>query len=425
MSQSLNADNETANEVVWSLQDGGAPAHRVDPNLISRCEKGLAEVLERRDIGFTRPDTVWTATDNRAREIARGATHLVVIGMGGSSLGARALLSAAPRPSGRGSVTFLDNIDADRFWPWLRSRHDLGSTHWAIVSKSGKTMETLALADMVDQHLRQTGHRRLGTVATVVSELQPNPLTNWAQKESVPVLEIPVDVGGRYSVLTAAGLLPAAYVGLKLPRVAQGAAWALESRKLVAQMAAHGLASFLRDEWVTMQWAYADGLREFGLWWQQLWAESLAKKASNTGSAAPRVSTPIPAIGTNDQHSLLQQVIEGSPDKMVWFHRVAASEDIGPRLEKSLFEGQEFMVGKGLGELFAAEAVATERAMREAGVATLSMKTAVLDEKSMAALFMLWQLVVATMGTVLDINAFDQPGVELGKKLARDILKQT
>lgn len=427
MSQSHSENKPSGEAPIWTLQvPADRPAkHRVDAHLRGRCADALRLVTERGDIGFTRflsREALLQAIETRAREIGRTATHLVVVGMGGSSLGAKALLTAVPKPPGRGSVTFLDNIDADRFWPWLRARHDLGSVHWLIVSKSGSTIETLMLADFIDQYLRQAGHRRLGTVATVISETAQNPLTKWAHKENVPVLEIPVDVGGRFSALTAVGLLPAAYMGLKLDRVTQGVRFAMSANETVADMAAISLAGFLREEWVTMLWSYADGLREFGSWWQQLWAESLAKKANRSGGPASRVSTPIPAIGAADQHSLLQQVIEGAPDKMVWFHRVAASEEAGPLLERTLFEGQDYLVGRGLGEVFAAEAEATERAMNQVGVATARLETKQLDERSMAALFMLWQLTIATMGEVLDINAFDQPGVELGKKLAKQVL---
>lgn len=413
----------SSSESLWSLRAPDA----ADPSMLAKSRKGFDALMARQDIGFTRlgsREGLVAAAEARARELARSSTHVVVLGMGGSSLGTRALLSAVPQPPGRGTVSFLDNIDADRFWTWLKNRHDLGSIHWVLTSKSGNTVEIFALADMIEQHLRQSGHRRLGTVSTVISELKDSPLTKWARKENVPVLEVPVDVGGRFSVLTAVGMLPASYAGLRLDRMVEGTNWALQQHELVAQIAAHSLSSFLREEWVTMLWSYADGLREFGLWWQQLWAESLAKRTNRNGGPAPRVSTPVPGIGTCDQHSMLQQIIEGAPDKFVWFQRIAECEASGAKLERSMFDGQDFMVGKGLGDLFRAEADATEQAMREASVRTISLHGLKLDERSMAALFMLWQLAVATMGEVLGVNAFDQPGVERGKQLARAALSR-
>lgn len=426
MSQSLR--HSTNSPEIWSLKLSAPPAQ----SLVEQGLKAFHAILARQEIGFTRLsaradqgtiDGAQVAIDARAKEIARVSKHMVVIGMGGSSLGTRALLSAVPSSLGRGAVSFLDNIDGDRFWSWLRGLHDLGSIHWVLISKSGNTVETLGMADLIDQQLRLSGHRRLSSVATVVSELKESPLTKWARRESVPVLEIPMDVGGRFSVLSPVGLLPAAFVGLRTDRALEGAAWALESPGLVAQMAAKSLESFLREEWVTMLWSYSDGLRDFGGWWQQLWAESLAKKVNRHGGPAPRVSTPIAAVGACDQHSLLQQVMEGAPDKFVWFQRVLAAETGGPLLERTLFEGQEYMVGRSLADLFRAEADATEQAMSEANVRSASLTAEKLDERSMAALFMLWQMTIAVMGEVLDINAFDQPGVERGKVIARQSLK--
>jgi glucose-6-phosphate isomerase len=426
MSQSPNQDRPNQDlpnqDQIWRL----GHVHKSESLRIGECEKALECVLNRPDVGFTRFNsrpTLLQAIELRAREVSRLSTQMVVIGMGGSSLGGRAMLAAVPRPRGRGNIAFFDNVDSEKFWAWLRAQNDLGSIHWVLVSKSGNTIETLAMADFVDQHLRQSGHRRLSTVSTVVSELKESPLTNWARKESVPVLEIPSDIGGRFSVLTSVGLLPAAFAGLRLEKIFEGATWALGDRRIVAEAAALSLDSFSRQKWVTMLWSYCDGLKDFGGWWQQLWAESLAKKFSLNGDPGPRVSTPVSAIGACDQHSLLQQVIEGSPDKFVWFQRVMESENTGPRLERTLFEGQEMLVGKTLGDLLHAEAEATERAMHESGIKTARLVTERLDERSIAGLFMFWQLVVATMGEVLQINAYNQPGVEQGKIIARSLLR--
>lgn len=412
---------------LWSLKLSSLPSQ----SLVQQCHMAFSAILAKKEIGFTRlafragqtaPRDAQFAIELRAKEIARVSNHLVVIGMGGSSLGTRALLSAVPRTPGRGAVSFLDNVDGDRFWSWLRGQRELGSIHWVLISKSGNTVETLGMADLIDQQLRQSGHRRLSGVATVISEIKESPLTNWARRESVPVLEIPLDVGGRFSVLSPVGLLPGAYAGLRTDRALEGASWALSSPDLVANMAAKSLESFSREEWVTMLWSYSDGLRDFGGWWQQLWAESLAKKVNRQGGPAPRVSTPVAAVGACDQHSLLQQVVEGAPDKFVWFQRVLSSEAGGPLLEKTLFEGQEYMVGKSIADLFRAEAGATEQAMAEAGVQSACLTTEKLDERSLAGLFMLWQMTIAVMGEILDINAFDQPGVERGKIIARQAL---
>ena len=390
------------------------------------AKKSLKALKSRDELGFLKlPNRkeLWDSSGERGREVRKQAHRLVVLGMGGSSLGGRTLLQALHNwTSTTHQVEFIDNVDADRFWKWLRSRRDLQDTHWVIVSKSGNTIETLTMAEFIDQHLRQSGFKKLSTCSTVISETDDNPLMRWARKEGVPALEIPKDVGGRFSVLSPVGLLPAGYYGLDLDEMREGAAWALEQDELLARLTAQTLMSFDRKEWITLFWAYADGLKEFGLWTQQLWAESLGKAVTRAGGEAPRASTPIPAVGSSDQHSILQQVMEGARDKFVWFFRVNESEANEPLLEKNLFDCQTLMQGKSMGALFAAMASATSAALEKQGVQSLTLSTEALNERSIGALFMIMELVVGSVGEAMGINAFDQPGVELGKKLAREIL---
>ena len=156
---------------------------------------------------------------------------------------------------------------------------------------------------------------------------------------------------------------------------------------------------------------------------QQLWAESLAKKNDRLGKSAPRASTPIPLIGSRDQHSVLQQISEGHRDKFIWFIRVSESEDFGPNLENDIFGADVKYENKNLGRVFAALAVSTAQGLKQVGVNSLTLRLGRLHEKEVGALFMIFQVVVAALGEHLNINAFDQPGVELGKRLAKDILQ--
>lgn len=387
---------------------------------------GLAALKARQDLGFLKlpvRDELWTSSESRGRELRKNAHCMAVLGMGGSSLGGRALTQALHKHSAAHRVEFIDNVDADRFWKWLRSRTDLQDTHWVIISKSGNTIETLTMAELIDQHMRAGGYKKLSASCTVISENEDNPLMRWARKEGVASLEIPKDVGGRFSVLSPVGMLPAAFYGLDLNAIKEGASWALDQDELVARLAAQTIMSFERSEWITMFWAYADGLRDFGLWTQQLWAESLGKAVNRKGEPAPKASTPISAIGSSDQHSILQQVMEGQHDKFLWFFRVEQSEKDGPAIERNLFDCQTLMQGKTMGALFAAMATATREALAKQGVQSLTLTAERLDERTMGALFMILQLVVGTLGETLNINAFDQPGVESGKKIARSILQ--
>ncbi len=411
---------------MWQLSHSTTPDSdkHVAKNL-ELARKSVAALKARKDLGFFKlPERsdLWTTSENRAREIRKTSHRLAVLGMGGSSLGGRALMQALHKWNKTHEIEFLDNVDADRFWKWLRNTKDLQETHFVIVSKSGNTIETLTMAEFADQHLRASGFKKLSASATVISEFEDNPLMRWAKKEGVAALEIPKDVGGRFSVLTPVGLLPAAYYGLDLSQIREGAAWAFTQDELIARLTAQTLASFEREEWITQFWAYSDGLRDFGLWIQQLWAESLGKASDRTGAKAPRASTPMAATGSSDQHSILQQVMEGARDKFVWFLRVNQSENDTQKIEKTLFDCQTLMNGKSMGQLFGAMATATRDAMAKEGVQSLTLTTDVLNEKSVGALFMLFELVVGSLGEAMNINAFDQPGVELGKKLARGIL---
>jgi glucose-6-phosphate isomerase len=398
---------------------------KVTPAQLQKASAGVKALKAREDIGFFKlpeRENLWLSSENRARELRKTAKTLVVLGMGGSSLGGRAIHQALKKFGNTHELLFIDNVDAERFWNWLKNIKDFSEYHWVIVSKSGNTIETLTMAECIDQHLRTTGHKRMASQCTVISENEDNPLMGWAKKEGVAALEIPKDVGGRFSVLSPVGLLPAAFYGLNLKNLRTGAIWALEQDELLTQLVAQALASFERDENITQFWSYADGLRDFGFWTQQLWAESLGKSCDRKGGAAPAVSTPMPAVGSSDQHSILQQVMEGPRDKFLWFFRVSESEKAGPIIERNLFDGQSLMNGKSMGDLFGAMAVATRDALSERQVQSLTLQTELLEESSFGALLMLLQLVVGSVGEALDINSFDQPGVELGKKLARKIL---
>lgn len=399
-----------------------------DSKHLAIARKAVAALKSRADLGFFQlpeRESLWTTSEARGREVRTKANRLVVLGMGGSSLGGRALLQALNKWRDTHSVHFFDNVDADMFWKRLKARSDLQDTHWVIVSKSGNTIETLTMAEFVDQYLREKGFKKLSAVSTVISETDDNPLMRWARKENVSCLEIPKDVGGRFSVLTPVGLLPAAYYGLDLPALREGAAWALQQDELIARLAAQTLASWQREEWITQFWAYSDALKDFGLWTQQLWAESLGKAKARHGDRAPRCSTPMPATGSSDQHSILQQVMEGARDKFIWFLRVRASEQAGPVLDKNLFDCQQLMHGKSMGQLFGAMATATRDALAKQGVQSLTLTTEQLNERSMGALFMMLELVVGALGEAMDVNAFDQPGVEAGKVIARGILQNS
>ncbi|MEQ1878741.1 MAG: glucose-6-phosphate isomerase, partial [Bdellovibrionia bacterium] len=359
---------------------------------MSRATAALGMLRARRDLGFLKlPERgeLWLSCQARAKATGK---KLVVLGIGGSSLGGRALMDSGAITD----VEFFENVDGRDFSDRLERIADIENVHWAVISKSGQTIETLGQTSFVVQKLESTGVNWKNKF-TVVTEKKSNPLHDWAKANGIPVLEVPVDVGGRFSVLSPVGMFPAAVAGFDLEQIKSGASWALKQDSLIANLVAQSLASWKRDEWVTLFWAYSNRLWTTGLWMQQLWAESLAKKNDRQGKPAPRASTPIPLIGANDQHSVLQQVAEGARDKFIWFMRVKDSETAGPVLKKSLFSTQAYLESKTLGSLLAAEAQATAKALQQNQVQSLTLEIERLDAQTMGALFMLIELVVGSL----------------------------
>jgi glucose-6-phosphate isomerase len=397
-------------------------------NTIRSCQSRLTTLLNRSDLGFFRlleREPLFSSSQFRASQIRNHYKKTVVLGIGGSSLGGRAIRDAL-HFSYSSDLHFFENVDSLIFWSKLQELErsilgDFSKVHWLIISKSGNTVETLTQATFLIEYLNEKNFS-FSSNCTVISDSGRNPLTNWADENKVPRLEVPGDVGGRFSVLTPVGLLPAALMGADLTKIKEGMSWALKQSSLVAQLAAQTIESFERSEWITNFWSYSDRLTTFGLWIEQLWAESLAKKIDRSGKEAPRVSTPISLTGANDQHSVLQQIMEGKRDKFIWFLRDDETEKFGPRMRKQVFEGQSFLLDKTMGQLLSAEADATRMALQSSGVQSLTLRVKDLSPETLAALFMIFELTVGVIGEVLNINAYDQPGVELGKIKAKEIL---
>jgi len=397
--------------------------HSIHSDEKIRCQQALQTVLKRQDLGFFKiPDRqdLWTAADKAGQKHREISDDLVVVGVGGSSLGPKALYEIFEDPSSTKKIYFCDNVDPREFEKiWKRIRNPSRTT-WAFVSKTGVTIETLIAADLIQQKYLQT---KSDFHALVISENKSNVLTDWAKLNSLECLEIPVDVGGRFSVLTAVGMFPMSFLGLPIASFQEGAKQALQNHSLVSDLMAQTLQSFQRSEWITFFWFYSSCYVSFGRWIQQLWAESLAKTQDRQGKPAPRVSTPMGGIGSSDQHSLLQQLMDGAKDKLIVFSRFSEIEKKGQPVPTSQFRGQEFFNGHSMGELIAAQSQGTRQALNERGVSTLTLQVDDLSPASLGYQMMTWQLVVAGLGERMDLNAFDQPGVELGKRLARQILQ--
>lgn len=371
-----------------------------------------------------------------AGRIRETASDVVVLGTGGSSLGGQTLaqlkdyavpgLSAfarAPR------VHFTDNLDPVSFERLLAAL-PLETTHFVAISKSGGTGETLMQTMAALSALDAAGLRgRAGALVTGLSEPRregtTNALRDLLEPEGVPFLEHHTGIGGRYSVLSNVGLLPAAVLGLDIEAIRAGAQDAvapiLDGKPVEEAAAAEGaalaLAAILEERPICVTMAYADRLERFTRWWVQLWAESLGKDGKGP--------QPVAAIGPVDQHSQLQLYLGGPNDKVFTVITIGVAGK-GPRMDAALAERahQDGFSGKTIGDLVAAQgrATADTLAKNHRPVRTIHVET--LDERAMGRLLMHFMLETILTGYGMGVDPFDQPAVEEGKILAKRYLAE-
>lgn len=382
----------------------------------------LHKVLEGSLSGFPQipKKTVYFESSQKlADQLLKSYSQFLIVGIGGSSMGARALVEVA----GVSNIHFLDNVDAIEFNRlWTQVSQGAHKTAFIFISKSGSTIEILWNYSMLETQLASRNIQLSGQ-SFFVTENTDSPLAKMARAHSRPLLEVPLEIGGRYSVLTPVGLLVAALSGYSLSDLKKGAAEAVADEALVLSSCVQFLESFKRGEVITLFWFYSSAYRWFGSWLEQLWAESLGKMNDMSGGPAPGFSTPMTAIGARDQHSILQQVAHGTKNKFVCFFNFLSSQG-GPKMSHLSFDEISFAKHKNYGKLIAKQALATQDALTQNGVSTTS---SFIDDGNMSLtmgyLFMHFQLVVATLGLSLNTNPFDQPGVALGKELTLEKLK--
>jgi glucose-6-phosphate isomerase len=369
-----------------------------------------------------------------AQRLAGGATDVVFLGTGGSSLGAQTLAQLAGHAvPGVGALRdgprlhFMDNLDADSF-ALLLARAPLATTRFVAISKSGGTGETLMQTIAALDAVRAAGLAgRIGASFLGISEPaagKRNGLRELLKPDGVPMLDHDPNVGGRYSVLTNVGLLPAAVAGLDIAAVRAGAAAALapvlagrppaEVPACVGAALAAALAQ-TRGKGIAVLMAYADRLERMTRWYVQLWAESLGKDGKGT--------TPIGALGPVDQHSQLQLYIGGPRDKLFTVVTVGAAGR-GPRMDAKLaaLAGEPDFAGKTMGDLIAAQGRATAETLVKNGCAVRTIHLERLDEASLGELLMHFMLETIVAAHLLGVDPFDQPAVEEGKVLAKKYL---
>jgi glucose-6-phosphate isomerase len=363
--------------------------------------------------------------------IREGASDVVVLGIGGSSLGGQTLAQLADyavpglgnlRPPPR--IHFIDNLDPDSYGALLR-RLVLPTTRFICVSKSGGTGETLmqttaALAAV--KAARLDPHERFLGITEPARPGKSNGLRDLLAAYRIPMMDHDPGVGGRFSVLTNVGLLPAAVCGLDIGAIRAGAAQALAPvlagkppAEVPAAVGAAVAMAHSTDKPTAVMMAYADRLERFTRWYVQLWAESLGKDGKGT--------TPLAALGPVDQHSQLQLFIAGPPDKLFTIITVAPAGR-GPRIDADLAKlaGEPGFAGKTIGDLVAAQGRATAETLARNGCPVRTIALEELDEAHMGELLMHFMLETIIAAHLLGVDPFDQPAVEQGKLLAKQYL---
>jgi glucose-6-phosphate isomerase len=353
-----------------------------------------------------------------------GFTDLVHVGIGGSALGAETLLRALGHPyrnqlpdrvRGGPRVHFVDNVDPDTLAALVEL---LGrrKTLLHVVSKSGGTVETAAGFQVLRTALTTAKNLRERCVVTTGK----GALREYAERERIPIVEFPDDVGGRFSVFTASGLLTPAIAGVDVRAVVRGArrfalraqAGALEANPAALAATLAYLAAETRSKPVLALMPYGDALEPLARWAVQLLGESLGKRADDGRNVGP---TPLPARGSTDQHSQVQLFVAGPADKLVVFVRVAKTRH---RVAIPGGPPAAYLRGVELGRLLRAEQDGTRVALAEAGRPSVSWELPRLDGETLGQLFLAFMLQTAYQGALYGIDAYDQPGVEAGKVAA-------
>lgn len=351
--------------------------------------------------------------------------HMVVLGIGGSALGTRALQKAffpqQDRPGHKGPwIWILDNVDAESLEAII-GKLDPAETIIVPVSKSGGTIETLSQYFLVRHWMRQALPDSWHEHFLFITDMKKGFLREEADREHIMSLPVPDHLGGRYSVLSAVGMVPAVFMGLPWKELMEGALSVNRplfsnpgSAEVLGDHPAWSLANWCHTLYVQKYsqlifFTYIPAWAAFGQWFGQLWAESLGKNGKGT--------MPLPAVGVTDQHSLQQMFLDGPADKgciLLSCPHLAQ----GPQFPADVPEQWKWLRGKSFGELLQAEGLGTAAALAHSRVPLVQCRLEEASPRAAGALMGLCMTTTVLTGWLMDINPLDQPAVELGKRLA-------
>jgi glucose-6-phosphate isomerase len=357
--------------------------------------------------------------------------HVVVMGMGGSSMSGKTLAALKDRGfgplKGRPKLHFMDNVDPATYAELL-ARLPLERTGFIPISKSGGTPETLVqLLAVVEGLEAKVGKAGLSERLIAIAEPTDNPLRKLMTKYGATTLDHDPKIGGRYTVFSLVGALPGMIAGVDCAALREGAASVLDpvlaakDTKGLAPAIGAALSVGLSKEKginITVMMPYADRLETFAFWYRQIWAESLGKNGTGT--------TPIRAMGTIDQHSQVQLYLGGPIDKLFTLV-IEDTKGQGTKLTPEMLGGDkalDYLSGQTMGDLLLAEADAVAATLAKNGRPVRVIRIPTVDEKVIGALMMHFMLETMFAAELWGVDAFDQPEVEASKVLTRQYLSQ-
>lgn len=430
------------NMMAGAIKDGITDAEWAEGQAaFLKAHAAVEDMRKKNTLGFfTLPtDESLLAQSLAVAEKVRGTVdEILLLGIGGSALGPIALRTAL-RPPGwnmldakqRGGyprLHVLDNVDPDTIAATL-DRLDWKRTLVLVVSKSGGTVETMAQYLIVRDALdKAVGPEKAREHIVLVTDPEVGALRKIARAEGITTVDIPANVGGRFSVMTPVGILPAALIGVDVKAMLAGAAHIIErgantdlAQNIAGTFAVlQHIADTKHGRHIHVLMPYADALRDLAAWFVQLWAESLGKIRTDGTHTGP---TPVPALGATDQHAQVQLFMEGPLDKTVVFVAVKGRAAAGriPTRHEDISE-LAYIGGHTLGELIDIEQRATAGALAARGRFNATLHIDTVDAWHLGAMMQCFGLATAYAGSLYGVDAFNQPGVELGKQFAYGML---
>ncbi len=337
---------------------------------------------------------------------------MLVVGIGGSSLGAKTVYHTIEKPERK--LVFMDNVD-----PVYTIKKMKGikweRTVFCFVSKSGKTLETIVHLNIVLSKLKAMNLNPSSRMVFIGN--RGNDFDGLSKKLNMIFIEVPSDVGGRFSVFTPSGLFPLSFAGYDIEAFTRGALNVVKDkgkREKAILLGIHKYLSYTNGRNISVMMVYCDALKSFTEWYAQLWAESLGKDGKG--------QTPLKALGVRDQHSILQLFEDGPDDKVYQF--VKAENYDGDLKLPDKTEIIDFIGSKRLSDVLSAEFHGTVKSLMERKRPIVKLMLKNLLPESMGELMMTYMVAVVSMAKLLNVNPYGQPAVERSKKIAYEMLKE-